>query len=99
MAPLPFLVGFATGMLLTGRSVVLPLPIWHSGASMAAARVGVFAYRLLPVWLTAPSRWLSCRSCGNRAGEDLQPVSASFPPAHDGYRATMRWLCLEGSAG
>ena len=57
-------VGFATGMVFTRRTgplagagvlaLVLPLTIWVSGAPLAAAIVGVFAYRILALCLPLP---------------------------------------------
>jgi undecaprenyl-diphosphatase len=58
------IVGFATGMVLTRRTaplggagllaLVLPLAIWYSGAPLAVAVVGVFAYRVASLWLPLP---------------------------------------------
>jgi hypothetical protein len=58
-------VGFATGMVFTRRTgplagagvlaLVMPLTIWVSGAPFAAAIVGVFAYRILALWLPLPA--------------------------------------------
>jgi uncharacterized membrane protein YbhN (UPF0104 family) len=58
-------VGFATGMVFTRRTgplagagvlaLVLPLTIRYSGAPFAAAIVGVFAYRILALWLPMPA--------------------------------------------
>jgi hypothetical protein len=58
-------VGFATGMVFTRRTgplagagvlaLVMPLTIWYSGAPFAAAIVGVFAYRILALWLPMPA--------------------------------------------
>lgn len=58
-------VGFATGMVFTRRTgplagagvlaLVMPLTIWVSGAPFAAAIVGVFAYRMLALWLPMPA--------------------------------------------
>jgi hypothetical protein len=58
------IVGFATGMVFTRRTgplagagilaLVLPLTIWYSGAPLAVAVVGVFAYRVLALWLPMP---------------------------------------------
>jgi hypothetical protein len=58
-------IGFATGMVFTRRTgplagagvlaLVLPLTIWYSGAPFAAAIVGVFAYRILALWLPMPA--------------------------------------------
>ncbi len=57
-------VGFATGMVFTRRTgplagagilaLLLPLAIWACGAPLAAAVAGVFAYRLLALWLPMP---------------------------------------------
>jgi uncharacterized membrane protein YbhN (UPF0104 family) len=57
-------VGFGTGMVFTRRTgplagagvlaLVLPLTIWYSGAPFAVAIVGVFAYRVLSLWLPMP---------------------------------------------
>ncbi|HEY2552582.1 MAG TPA: hypothetical protein VGI64_18590 [Streptosporangiaceae bacterium] len=58
-------VGFATGMIFPRRTgplagagvlaLVLPLTIWASGAPFAAAIAGVFAYRVLALWLPMPA--------------------------------------------
>ena len=58
------IIGFATGMVFTRRTgplagagvlaLVLPLTIWYSGAPLAPAVVGVFAYRVLALWLPMP---------------------------------------------
>ena len=57
-------IGFGTGMVFTRRTgplagagvlaLVLPVTIWYSGAPLAAAVVGVFAYRVLSLWLPMP---------------------------------------------
>jgi hypothetical protein len=57
-------VGFATGMVFTRRSiplagagmlaVILPVTIWCSGAPLAVAVPGVFAYHVLTLWLPTP---------------------------------------------
>jgi uncharacterized membrane protein YbhN (UPF0104 family) len=59
-----FFVGFGTGMIFTRRTgplggagvlaLVLPLTIWYSGAPLAVAVVGIFAYRVLALWLPMP---------------------------------------------
>ena len=59
-----FIVGYCTGMVLSRRAaplagsgtltLILPLTIWASGAPLATAIVGVFAYRLLCFWLPLP---------------------------------------------
>jgi hypothetical protein len=58
------IIGYATGMVFTRRTgplagagvlaLVLPLAIWYSGAPLAVALVGVFAYRVLALWLPLP---------------------------------------------
>jgi uncharacterized membrane protein YbhN (UPF0104 family) len=58
-------IGFATGMVFTRRTgplagagvlaLVLPVTIWQSGAPFAAAIVGIFAYRILALWLPMPA--------------------------------------------
>jgi uncharacterized membrane protein YbhN (UPF0104 family) len=57
-------IGFGTGMVFTRRTgplggagilmVVLPVTIWYSGAPLATAVAGVFAYRVLALWLPMP---------------------------------------------
>jgi hypothetical protein len=57
-------VGFATGMVFTRRvaplagagilTLILSLAIWCSGAPLAVAVAGVFAYRALTLWLPLP---------------------------------------------
>ncbi len=57
-------VGFASGMVFTRRTgplagagtlaLLLPRAIWACGAPLAAAVAGVFAYRLLALWLPMP---------------------------------------------
>lgn len=58
------IVGFGTGMVFTRRvgplggagilALVLPAALWSSGAPLAAAVAGVFAYRVLSLWLPMP---------------------------------------------
>ncbi|HEU5034931.1 MAG TPA: hypothetical protein VFT62_09280 [Mycobacteriales bacterium] len=58
------IVGYATGLLVTRRTaplggagllmVVLPVTIWYSGAPFATAVVGVFAYRVITLWVPMP---------------------------------------------
>lgn len=58
------IVGFATGMLLTRRSmplagaglfvVILPVTLWYSGAPLAVAVPGAFIYHVLSLWLPTP---------------------------------------------
>jgi hypothetical protein len=61
----PMIVGFATGMVFTRRTgplagagflaLCLPLAIWYSGAPLGVAVVGIFAYRVLALWLPMPA--------------------------------------------
>lgn len=60
-----FVVGYATGMVFTRRvvplagagllSLILPLMLWYSGAPLAVAVPGIFAYQLLTLWLPLPA--------------------------------------------
>lgn len=64
MGPAALVVGFATGLLFTRRTapfggagvlmLILPVTIWYAGAPFAVAVVGVFAYRVLAIWLLLP---------------------------------------------
>ncbi|HET7013294.1 MAG TPA: hypothetical protein VFI65_05260 [Streptosporangiaceae bacterium] len=61
-------IGFASGMVFSRRvgplagagilALVLPLTISYCGAPLATAVAGVFAYRILSIWLQAPS-WIA----------------------------------------
>ena len=56
--------GYATGMVFTRRTgplagagilaLVLPLSLWYCCAPLAVAVAGVFAYRVLALWLPMP---------------------------------------------
>lgn len=58
------IVAVGTGMVFTRRTgplggagvlgLVLPLTLWYSGAPFAVAVVGVFAYRVISLWLPLP---------------------------------------------
>lgn len=62
------LLGFASGMLFTRRTgplagagilaLLLPVTISYCGAPLAVAVAGVFAYRILSLWLPMPA-WLA----------------------------------------
>ena len=64
MNAITLLAGYATGMVFTRRTaplagagilaLALPVCLWYSGAPLAAAVVGVFAYRILVLWLPLP---------------------------------------------
>jgi hypothetical protein len=61
-------IGFASGMVFSRRvgplagagilALVLPLTISYCGAPLATAVAGIFAYRILSLWLPAPS-WIA----------------------------------------
>jgi hypothetical protein len=74
-----FIVGFGTGMIFTRRTgplggaglldVILPVTVWYSGAPLAVAVVGIFAYRVVSLWLPMPiamSRLRLLRAMGER---------------------------------
>src|SRR6266516_2229483 len=64
MNAVTLLVGYATGMVFTRRTaplagagilaLALTASMWYSGAPLAAAVAGVFAYRILVLWLPLP---------------------------------------------
>jgi uncharacterized membrane protein YbhN (UPF0104 family) len=88
-------VGFATGMVVTRRTgplagagvlaLVLPLTIWVSGASLAVAIVGVFAYRVLALLLPMPVSLAvlpTLRAMGDRPASRVPPTAGrSAEPA------------------
>ncbi len=59
-----FVVGYCTGMVLTRRTaplagagilmLILPVTRWYSSAPLAVAVAGVFAYRVLSIWVPMP---------------------------------------------
>lgn len=88
-------VGAGTGMLFTRRTgplagagilvVTLSVTIWYSGAPMAVAVAGIFAYRALALWLPMPAGLAQIsrlRAMGNerkpgaegRAAEEGEPA-------------------------
>jgi hypothetical protein len=85
-------VGFATGMVFTRRTgplagagvlaLVLPLTIWYSGAAFAAAIVGVFAYRILALWLPMPAS-LAVMPAMREMGEHREPAAEGLAKAPD----------------
>jgi hypothetical protein len=90
-------VGFATGMVFTRRTgplagagilaLVLPLTIWCSGAPLAVAVVGVFAYRVLALWLPMPaslSALPTLREMGEHRVEHAEGIAE--PPNEPGLR-------------
>ena len=84
MNPAGLFVGFATGMVFTRRTgplagagvlmLCLPLTIWSSGAALAVAVVGIFAYRVLALWLPMPAS-LAMRPTLRRMGQHRFPAA------------------------
>lgn len=75
-------VGFAIGMVFTRRTgplggagvleLCLPLALWYSGAPLAVAVVGIFAYRVLALWLPMPAS-LALLPALRRIGQERMP--------------------------
>lgn len=93
-----FIVGFATGLVFTRRTgplggagvleLVLPVTVWYSGAPFAAAIVGIFAYRVLILWLPLPFSLSSLerlRTMGNEEvpGAEERPDTPAEPALRD----------------
>jgi uncharacterized membrane protein YbhN (UPF0104 family) len=87
-------VGFATGMVVTRRTgplagagvlaLVLPLTIWVSGAPLAVAIAGVFAYRVLALLLPMPvslAALPALRTMGQRPTARAPETAAGKEPA------------------
>lgn len=87
-------IGYGTGMVFTRRTgplagsgvlmVVLPVTLWYSGGQMAAAVAGVFAYRIVSVWLPMPFAIASLptlRRMGKHEGPKERPSETSDEPA------------------
>jgi hypothetical protein len=87
-------VGYATGMVFTRRTaplagagllaLCLPLTLWNSGVPFAVAVVGVFAYRMLAMWLPMPASlalWPKVRNIGQQQARDAAatPETADEP--------------------
>jgi hypothetical protein len=91
------IVGFATGMVFTRRTgplagagilaLCLPLTIWYSGAPLAVAVVGIFAYRVLALWLPMPAS-LALLPAMREMGEHEVPQAEgkAEPPGEPGLR-------------
>jgi uncharacterized membrane protein YbhN (UPF0104 family) len=79
-------VGFASGMVFSRRSgplagagilaLALPVCIWACGAPFAAAVVGVFAYRMLCLWLPMPVSLAVLPTLRKMAERGLPPAVA-----------------------
>jgi hypothetical protein len=80
------IVGFCTGMVFTRRiaplagagtlMLVLPVTMWVSGAPLAVAIAGIFAYRVLCLWLPMPFALASLPALRRMS---KQVVAASVP--------------------
>jgi hypothetical protein len=91
------IVGFGTGMVFTRRTgplagagilaLCLPLTIWYSGAPLAVAVVGIFAYRVLALWLPMPAS-LALLPAMREMGEHEVPQAEgkAEPPDEPGLR-------------
>jgi hypothetical protein len=91
------IVGFGTGMVFTRRTgplggagilaLCLPLTIWYSGAPLAVAVVGIFAYRVLALWLPMPAA-LALLPAMREMGEHRVPHAegTAEPPDEPGLR-------------
>jgi uncharacterized membrane protein YbhN (UPF0104 family) len=82
-------IGFASGMVFTRRvgplagagilALVLPLTISYCGAPLATAVAGVFAYRILSLWIPAPC-WIAVLPALRKISEHHAATLAA--PAH-----------------
>lgn len=82
-------IGFASGMVFSRRigplagagilALVLPLTISYCGAPLAAAVAGVFAYRILSLWLQAPSWIAALPALRKISGHHDVPPAAPSP--------------------
>jgi hypothetical protein len=91
------IVGFATGMVFTRRTgplagagilaLCLPLTMWVCGAPLAVAVVGIFAYRVLALWLPMPAS-LALLPAIREMGEHEVPQAEgeTEPPDEPGLR-------------
>lgn len=97
MSAAPLIVGFATGMVFTRRTgplagagilaLCLPPAMWASGAPLAVAVVGIFAYRVLALWLPMPPS-LALLPAMRKMGEHEVPQAEgkAEPPDEPGLR-------------
>jgi hypothetical protein len=95
----PMFVGFATGMVFTRRTgplagagvlaLCLPLTVWYSGAPLAVAVAGIFAYRVFALWLPMPAS-LALLPQLREMGQKRLPHAEgkAEPPAEPGLRET-----------
>jgi hypothetical protein len=91
------IVGFGTGMVFTRRTgplagagilaLCLPLTIWYSGAPLAVAVVGVFAYRVLALWLPMPASLALLPAMRNMGEHEVPGAEGKAePPDEPGLR-------------
>ena len=81
--------GFCTGMVLTRRvaplagagilTVVLTLAIWYSGAPLAVAVAGTYAYRALTLWLPLPAALFTLPGLRQMSKRSLDSQAAASP--------------------
>jgi uncharacterized membrane protein YbhN (UPF0104 family) len=84
-------IGFASGMVFSRRigplagagilALVLPLTISYCGAPLATAVAGIFTYRILSLWLQAPS-WIATLPALRKISDQhgLVPAGPELPP-------------------
>ncbi len=82
-------IGFASGMVFSRRigplagagilALVLPLTISYCGAPLATAVAGIFAYRILSLWLQAPS-WIAALPALRRISDHRKPARVELRP-------------------
>lgn len=87
MAVAPLIVGYATGLVFTRRTVplggaglmmlILPLTLWVCGAPLPAAVVAVFGYRLITLWLPLPAALLARPTLRGVCDDKVLPVAAT----------------------
>jgi uncharacterized membrane protein YbhN (UPF0104 family) len=90
-----FIVGFGTGMIVTRRTsplagagilaLALPAAIWYSGAPLALAVIGLFAYRAISLWLPMPVTFAALptlqKLCATHAAAPAATAPAATGPA------------------
>lgn len=84
-------IGFASGMIFSRRvgplagagilALVLPLTISYCGAPLATAVAGIFTYRILSLWLPAPSWIAALPSLRTISGHIISPALAELRAA------------------
>lgn len=90
------IIGFGTGMVFTRRvgplggagvlALVLPPALWSSGAPLAVAVAGVFAYRVLSLWLPMPIALAVLPTLRAMSEHQLGPRTARAQPTEAAER-------------